>query len=506
MFAMRRGFRWWFVVLAFAGYMTIPTAALADDGGTPSATVTPHLELDPDSPVIVTVAATGVPASTEMNVMECLPNNCFQLANPTSTADGTLSIQVSVQWSYGPSSTECNWDDAGAFCYVRVFYVNPIPGGDDILVDSIELTYAGHDSRTVNRPASCTAMSIIVDEDNVSSGSIDCTDPDGDSLFGSLMTAPAHGNVGFGPNGAYLYTPDPDYHGTDGFTYVAFDGTENSALATATIEVTAVNDPPSCPPVALSTRPGQAISGTLACSDADGDALIYSKLTDIRGSTWTLASNGTFTFVPSKSLVGTVVLAYRASDGQAATDGSISFTMMANRAPVCEARLISGPMNRPVSGTMTCTDADGDVLAYAPVTKVRIGSWSLASNGAFTFTPGTGFSGDVVLTYRASDGTATTSGTITFRIVNAAPTCPAVALTSPRGTTVTGTLACTDPDGSQLTYSLSKLKVRNGRLTISANGSFTFVPTASFVGTQVVPFNVSDGTSTVSGSITLTFN
>ena len=40
------------------------------------------------------------------------------------------------------------------------------------------------------------------------------------------------------------YTPDPDYHGPDSFTFVANDGTVDSAAATVSITVAPVNDPP----------------------------------------------------------------------------------------------------------------------------------------------------------------------------------------------------------------------------------------------------------------------
>lgn len=44
-------------------------------------------------------------------------------------------------------------------------------------------------------------------------------------------------------NGAFTYTPNPDFNGTDTFTYTISDGTNESKPATVTINVTAVNDP-----------------------------------------------------------------------------------------------------------------------------------------------------------------------------------------------------------------------------------------------------------------------
>jgi hypothetical protein len=44
------------------------------------------------------------------------------------------------------------------------------------------------------------------------------------------------------PDGSFLYTPNPNFNGTDSFTYRAFDGTMYSAPATATLTVAPVPD------------------------------------------------------------------------------------------------------------------------------------------------------------------------------------------------------------------------------------------------------------------------
>ena len=55
-----------------------------------------------------------------------------------------------------------------------------------------------------------------------------------------LMETNSAGNL----NGGFTYTPNPDFYGTDVFTYTVTDSTENvSKPATVTINVTAVNDP-----------------------------------------------------------------------------------------------------------------------------------------------------------------------------------------------------------------------------------------------------------------------
>jgi hypothetical protein len=70
------------------------------------------------------------------------------------------------------------------------------------------------------------------------------SDQDGDSLSYSI-TEPSNGSAVLGEDGVTVtYTPDANFNGTDSFTYMANDGTANSAPATVTVSVSAVNDAP----------------------------------------------------------------------------------------------------------------------------------------------------------------------------------------------------------------------------------------------------------------------
>ena len=70
-------------------------------------------------------------------------------------------------------------------------------------------------------------------------------DADADVLSAQLIGGPpANGDIAFDANGSFTYTPDPDFNGTDQFTYRANDGEADSELATVTITVNGVNDDP----------------------------------------------------------------------------------------------------------------------------------------------------------------------------------------------------------------------------------------------------------------------
>jgi VCBS repeat-containing protein len=58
------------------------------------------------------------------------------------------------------------------------------------------------------------------------------------------FTAPSHGTLTFNANGAFTYTPDDDYFGTDSFTYQASDGQDLSPATLVSLTVHEVNDAP----------------------------------------------------------------------------------------------------------------------------------------------------------------------------------------------------------------------------------------------------------------------
>jgi endonuclease/exonuclease/phosphatase family metal-dependent hydrolase len=62
------------------------------------------------------------------------------------------------------------------------------------------------------------------------------TDIDGDALAAALVSGPLNGTLTLGADGAFIYTPNAGYVGTDSFTYRASDG--DGAGSNATVSVT----------------------------------------------------------------------------------------------------------------------------------------------------------------------------------------------------------------------------------------------------------------------------
>lgn len=106
------------------------------------------------------------------------------------------------------------------------------------------------------------------------------SDPDGDQLTFSVVDFPENGSLSGTPPDM-TYTPTPNFHGTDTFTFTAEDGYAVSEPTVVTIEVLPVNDPPAARDdmAAADTAP-VLIENVLANdSDIDGDELVIAGFT-----------------------------------------------------------------------------------------------------------------------------------------------------------------------------------------------------------------------------------
>src|SRR5690606_19070984 len=94
---------------------------------------------------------------------------------------------------------------------------------------------------------------------------------------------------------------------------------------------------------------------------------------------------------------GIDTFAYTASDGRGGRDGAtvtVAVTPV-NDAPVAHALALTAYPGSPVSGTLSASDANGDVLAFTLASNGTKGTATLtdAATGAFTYTPNAGATG-----------------------------------------------------------------------------------------------------------------
>ncbi|PJJ58400.1 hypothetical protein CLV56_2651 [Mumia flava] len=352
----------------------------------------------------------------------------------------------------------------------------------------------------VNKVPVANDVAVSTDENTAVDVAFDASDPDGDDLSYSY-TQPANGEVtGNGAN--VTYTPAAGFDGEDSFEYTADDGNGGTATATVTVTVSNVNVPPTAGDVSASTDENTPVDITLDGADADGDALTYSYTQPANGEVSGDGPNVTYT--PANGFDGDDSFEYTVDDGNGGTaTGTVSVSVSnVNVAPTAGDVAAETDENTAVDITLDGADADGDDLTY---------SYTQPANGEVTgdgqdvtYTPAAGFDGTDTFSYTVSDGEAEATATVTVTVnnVNVAPTADDLSVTTAENTAVDITLAGSDADGDDLTYSYTQ--PLNGEVT-GDGPNVTYTPAAGFDGQDGFTYTVDDGNGgTATGTVEIT--
>jgi VCBS repeat-containing protein len=151
-------------------------------------------------------------------------------------------------------------------------------------------------------------------------------DLDGDSLSAVLVDDVDHGTLSLNANGSFGYNPAANFNGSDSFTYRASDGALQSAVATVSITVGAVNDTPTISLVGGSCASDTEPVGKLVfvVSDIETDAgdlglsatSANSRLVPASGLRWSgTGGNRTLSVTASTKQSGDVFVTATVSDG-----------------------------------------------------------------------------------------------------------------------------------------------------------------------------------------------
>jgi hypothetical protein len=151
------------------------------------------------------------------------------------------------------------------------------------------------------------------------------SDVDDDSLTFTIASSPTYGTLsGTQPN--LLLAFDPNFNGTDHFSFKANDGASNSDSAAVGVTVVPVNDAPIANSQLVTTREGMPVQVTLSGIDADDDALTYTVVSGPDNGRLT-GVEPILTYAPNVSFSGVDSFSFKASDG--ATDSTTATVTIA---------------------------------------------------------------------------------------------------------------------------------------------------------------------------------
>ena len=340
-------------------------------------------------------------------------------------------------------------------------------------------------------------------------------------------TIPNVGTYTVAADGTVTFVPEKSFVGTaPAVTVVREDMNGTKAQATYTPTVTPVK--PTADPATSTGKQGQEQTGKPVFTEGNSRVPMNDRVaaTFDDGSTtktvpnvgtYTVASDGTVTFVPEKSFTGTAPAVTVVREDMNGTKAKATYTPTVTPVtPTAAPAESTGPQGVVQTGTVTFTEGDpvapidkntitlldengqpaAAVFAKSPA-GVIIGTFTVDKiTSVVTFTPSDkSYSGEVVpVKVRAADTNGTTvETTYTPKITPVVPTAEDATSTDIQGATQTGKPVFTEgdirvpmDDDTPATFedgSKTKTVDGVGTYTVAADGTVTFKPLPTYVGT-----------------------
>ncbi len=301
------------------------------------------------------------------------PSSSSGLTNYTvkyGTASGSYTGRVDV------SGVTTNATVGGLATGVNFYFVVTARSTNLMESDpSNEISYRLPTTGTNTQPTA-NGLTVLVREDQATAVTLTGSDPDGDPLAFQVIASPATGTLsGTAPN--LTYTPSANYSGSDSFTFRVNDGLTNSANATVSINVGAVNDQPTLNALTgltLATNPGPQTVNLTGIGSGAGNESQTLTVTATHNNPSVLgalnvaysnpATSGTLSFTPNSGASGTAVVTVTVNDGGASNNTIVrTFNVVVGTVPATTLFLEAESGSR-VSPMVVGTDANASGGQY----------------------------------------------------------------------------------------------------------------------------------------------
>ena len=502
------------------------------------------------TPEIVPVTPTATPAETE-DIQGATQTGKPEFKGGTVTVDGvekTVAINEAVPATFDDGSTTKTVDGVGTYTVAADGTVTFVPE-KSFVGTAPAVTVVREDKNGTKASATYTPTVTPV---TPTATPVETTDIQGATQTGkpvftegnsrvpmnddvaatfddgsTTKTVDGVGTYTVAADGTVTFVPEKSFTGTaPAVTVVREDMNGTKASATYTPTVTPVT--PTAEDTTSTGKQGQTQTGKPKFTEGNSrvpmnddvpatfDDGSTTKTVDGVG-TYTVASDGTVTFVPEKSFTGKAPAVTVVREDKNGTKASATYTPTVTPVtPTATPAESTGPQGLVQTGTVTFTEGDEvapidkdtitlldengqpatSVVAKSPEGK-EIGTFTVDKDtGVVTFTPtDKSYSGDVVpVKVQAADTNGTTvETTYTPKITPVVPTSEDATSTDIQGQTQTGKPTFTEgnpnvpiDEDTPATFedgSTTKTVDGEGTYTVSPDGTVTFVPEKSFTGT-----------------------
>ncbi len=421
---------------------------------------------------------------------------------PLSNYSGTATINYTVK------------DNYGALSNTAIITVNVIPVNDPPV--------ANNDNSSTNEDTPVTFN--ITNNDTDVDGTINTNSVDLDPVSVGQQTnlTTAQGSWNVNASGNVTFTPVLNFNGNASITYTVNDNSgATSNVATITVNVIPVNDPPVANNDNSSTNEDTPVTFNITNNDTDVDGTIntnsvdldpvtvgqQTNLTTAQGS-WDVNASGNVTFTPLSNYNGIATINYTVNDNSGAISNVASITVTVtpvNDPPVVPDTTVTTPEDTPITICIPVTDVDGISIVPSPCggpSNGTINGWTVQGNTVcVTYTPSPDYNGTDNLCVIVCDGGTpnlcdTSNITITVTPVNDPPVVPDTTVTTPEDTPITICIPVTDVDGISIVPSPCG-GPSNGTIngwTVQGNTvCVTYTPSPDYNGTDNLCVIVCDG-------------
>jgi len=346
------------------------------------------------------------------------------------------------------------------------------------------------------------------------------TDAESSTLTALLDVDVSHGTLTLNTDGSFTYTPTANYSGPDSFTYHANDGTLDSNIATVTITMSPVNDPPilnTITPKVVNELTLLSFIATATDPDLPADTLTFTiekSLPLAVGAS--ITAGGVFAWTPTEAQGPDFYnIIVRVSDGALFDNQTFIITVNeVNAAPVAAndaATVAEDSVANTIDVMANDMDGDGNPITIINITQGAHGIATIAGN-MVEYTPTANYFGTDTFTYTINDGNgenATATVTVTITNVNDNPTAADDAVTISEDSGARTILVLGNdgfaPDVSETLTIIAVTQGAQGTVAITTGGTrLTYTPAANYHGTDTFTYTISDGNSGIAtGTVTV---